>query len=80
MNQKSLQELAEEYAANIAVIDSQIERCRQAILEARRKRRNMVVGRLMRNLSVLYTQRVELVEIQQHLAGYYDEDKECVAV
>ncbi len=79
MNQKSLQELADEYAANIAVIDSQIERCRRAVLEARRMHRNMVVGRLMRNLSVLYAQRVELVEIQQHLAGYYEE-KERVAV
>ncbi len=79
MDQKSLKELADEYGANVAVLDSQIERCRLAILDARRRRRNIMVSRLMRNLSVLYAQREEQAEIQRHLAGYYDK-KEFAAV
>ena len=35
MNQKTLKELADEYAANVAVLDSQIDRCRLAIVDAR---------------------------------------------
>ena len=79
MEQKSLKELADEYAANVSILDSQIERCRRAILAARRRHRNIMVSRLMRNLSVLYAQREEQAEIQRHLAGYYDK-KECAAV
>lgn len=79
MNQKSLKELADEYAANVAILDSQIERCRLAVVDARRRHKNMVVSRLMRNLSVLYAQREETEEIRRHLAGYYEE-KERAAV
>ena len=79
MNQKTLMELADEYAANVAILDSQIERCRLAVLDARRRRKNMMVSRLMRNLSVLYAQREEVEEIRQHLARYYEE-KERAAV
>ncbi len=79
MNQKSLKELADEYAANVAILDSQIERCRLAVVDARRRHKNMVVSRLMRNLSVLYAQREETEEIRRHLADYYEE-KERAAV
>ena len=79
MNQKTLKELADEYAANVAVLDSQIDRCRLAIVDARRRHKNILVSRLMRNLSVLYAQREEQAEIQRHLDGYY-ETKERAAV
>lgn len=75
MDQKSLKDLADEYAANVSVLDSQIDRCRLAIIDARRRHKNMLVSRLMRNLTVLYAQREEQAEIQRHLAGYYREEE-----
>ena len=79
MDQKTLKELSDEYGANVLILDSQIDRCRLAILDARRRHKNILVSRLMHNLSVLYAQREEQAEIQRHLAGYYDK-KERAAV
>ncbi len=77
MTEKTLEQLADEYASTLTAVEEQIETCRRDIAQARLKHKNITLNNLCRKLSVLYDQRSELKETQAHLRSYYDEELRC---
>lgn len=77
MTEKSLEQLADEYASALAYIEEQIETCRRDIAQARLKHKNITLNNLCRKLSVLYDQRNELRETESHLRSYYVQELRC---
>lgn len=75
MEEKSLKDLADEYAQCIKNTDLQIAGVLNALANAKKARKNMLVSKLNSNLSALYRQRAELVEIEAYLRRYESDDE-----
>lgn len=73
MTEKTLEQLADEYADTLISLDKQIDECRRDIHNARLRHKNFVLNNLNRKLSVLYDQRNELKETEAHLRSYYED-------
>ncbi len=76
MEEKSLSELADEYAQCIKNTDLQIEGVLKALAKAKKERKNMLISKLNSNLAVLYRQRTEMIEIVAYLRRYYSNNGE----
>ncbi len=74
MKEKSLSELADEYAQCIKNTDLQIKSVLKALSKAKKEHKNMLVSKLNSNLAMLYRQRSEQVEIEAYLRGYDKDD------
>ncbi len=74
MEEKSLNELADEYAQCIKNTDLQIAGVLNALANAKKSNKNMLISKLNSNLAALYRQRAELVEIETYLRRYYSND------
>ena len=80
MEQNNLATLADEYLMSIRLTDEQIAQVRSSLEKAKKQRRNMLISKLNANLAVLYRQRNELIEIENHLRTYYSETEVKQAV
>ena len=76
MEEKSLNELAEEYEQCIKNTDILIAGVLKALAKAKKEHKNMRVSKLNSNLATLYRQRAEQVEIATYLRNYYTADSD----
>ncbi len=75
MEEKNLNQLADEYARCIENTNIKIAEVLEALSSAHKQRRYMLVSKLNSNLATLYRQRTELIEIEKYLRSYYEDSE-----